>query len=156
MWGHYAQNHGGMALGFEIPEEDLTKISYTRERAKIEFDQKSGKIVDIENAYDRIIKTKSLDWKYEEEYRKIENIKESIKEGELNFYNFSDSMKLEEIIIGLRCETPKSAISQLLRGDLSHVKVSKAKMHFSEFKMIEDRSARTKKRAAPEDGPDVV
>ena len=41
LWGHYADKHKGIALGFDISDEILLKVRYTSNRAQIKFDEKS-------------------------------------------------------------------------------------------------------------------
>ena len=52
MWGHYADKHNGIALGFEIPETNLTTVIYGRNLSnaesflnKDEVDDETGRAV---------------------------------------------------------------------------------------------------------------
>lgn len=67
MWSHYSLNHTGFVLGFDAQHEyfgrSVSPVTYSRTRPKINpFEAKhSGEL----------FYTKSLDWEYEQEYRKF-------------------------------------------------------------------------------------
>ncbi len=142
LWGHYADHHRGLALGFDIPDELLSTVIYTEERAKVEFDKHARKVVDGDKVIDKVIRTKFSDWQYEEECRMFIPLNEATKEGEFHFVDFSDHLVLREVIVGLNCSLPIPRVKQLLNGDLSHVRVKKAGLALRKFRVIEDRSAR--------------
>lgn len=143
LWGHYAEKHSGMALGFDIPDEFLFPVHYTTQRAKVEFDRKTRKIVDGHRLMDKLLRTKFIDWKYENERRMFVDLEPTSHEGGNHFIEFSKDLVLREIILGLKCELPVSRVRQLLKNEPSPVKVLKAGMALRAFKIIEDRSART-------------
>lgn len=142
LWGHYADRHYGMALGFDIPDEFLSKVIYTKERAKVEFDEQTRKVVNGYTVTDKLIRTKFSDWHYEEEYRMFIALNDATKEGGFHFVDFSDDLVLREVIVGLNCSLPIPRVKQLLNGDLNNVRVKKAGLALRKFKVIEDRSAR--------------
>ena len=142
LWGHYADRHLGMALGFDIPDDYLSPVQYTIQRAKVKFDQKTKKIVDGDRLMDRLVRTKFIDWKYEDERRMFVDLDPSLQEGGNHFVEFSESLVLREVILGLKCDLPVSRVRQLLKDEPSPVKVLKAGMALRTFKIIEDRAAR--------------
>jgi hypothetical protein len=132
-----------MALGFDVPDEYLSPVQYTTQRAKVEFDQKSRTIVDGSRLTDRLLRTKFVDWKYEDEKRMFVDLDPNSQEGGNHFMEFSENLVLREVILGLKCDLPVSRIRQLLKDEQAPVKVLKAGMALRAFKIIEDRSART-------------
>ena len=142
LWGHYANKHSGMALGFDIPDHFLSKIIYTSQRANVTFDTTAKKIVDGLNVVDKLIRTKFTDWKYEDEYRLFIELDPTTVEAGNYFVDFSDNIKLMEVILGMNCALPIRRVRQLLETDLTHVRVKKAGMALRSFKVIEDRSFR--------------
>jgi hypothetical protein len=70
LWSHYADNHKGMCLVFEVSEENINnlhKINYQNNFPEINY-------LDNLNTREEIIKivtTKSIEWEYESEYREI-------------------------------------------------------------------------------------
>jgi hypothetical protein len=143
LWGHYADCHRGMALGFDIPDDFLSPVIYTKQRAKIEFDEQERKVLDGDRVIDKVTRTKFSDWQYEEEYRMFIGLDEAKSEAGLHFVDFSDKLALCEVIVGLNCTLPIARVKQLLNGDLSEVRVKKAGLALRHFKVIEDRSARS-------------
>ncbi|PHR70585.1 MAG: hypothetical protein COA67_08140 [Lutibacter sp.] len=93
LWSHYADNHKGMCLVFDVKEEN---ISFMR---KISYDKKLpfvGHKSDISHEdIISVVTTKSSDWLYEYEYREVITKKKILKDypGDL-----------VEIIFG--CRTP--------------------------------------------------
>jgi hypothetical protein len=99
MWAHYANNHHGLCLGFDVGDnpEDLGyyKVNYLNEYPEIDFEQvyhKDGLL--------KILWSKSKDWEYEKEWRII------MMEGDKSY---SYKSELVDVIFGFR--TPKDDIS---------------------------------------------
>ena len=120
----------------------MSKIIYTSQRANVTFDTTAKKIVDGLNVVDKLIRTKFTDWKYEDEYRLFIELDPTTVEAGNYFVDFSDNIKLMEVILGMNCALPIRRVRQLLETDLTHVRVKKAGMALRSFKVIEDRSFR--------------
>ena len=103
LWGHYADKHSGMALGFDIPDEYLSPVQYTTQRAKVEFDQKTRKIVNGTRLMDKLLRTKFTDWKYEDERRMFVDLDPTLQEGGNHFVEFSKDLALREVILITDC-----------------------------------------------------
>ncbi len=142
LWGHYANKHRGIALGFDVPDDSLFPVIYTNQRAKIKFDENSRTVVGGKSVVNKLLCTKFSDWVYEEESRFFVSLDTLQKEGGLHFLEFSPQLLLKEVIVGLNCEVPLLSIRNLLREDLNLVRVKKAGLALRAFKVIEDRTAR--------------
>ena len=142
LWGHYAEKHTGIALGFDIPDTNLIEVLYTTQRVAIEIDPKTKTMVLNEQVVNRLLRTKFIDWKYEEEYRAFVQLDLTTKESGMFFLDFSDELKLVEVVLGPRCELPVQRIRALLQQYPEPVRVSKARMAFRTFRVTEDRSFR--------------
>ncbi|WP_162784998.1 DUF2971 domain-containing protein [Polynucleobacter necessarius] len=68
MWSHYADDHRGIGLGFDVDESDLIKVRY---RNRVTFDGKSH--LSKKDALD-IFAIKFNGWAYEKEQRIIPRI----------------------------------------------------------------------------------
>lgn len=139
LWGHYADSHKGLVLGFDVPDDLLVEVMYKSNRTKIKFDTTQRKVVDGINVVDQIIRTKFTDWQYEEEYRVFYNLGETEAQGGLRFVNFSEDLKLQQVILGMNSTIPIDQIRQLLGNELSPNRIIRAGMHRRQFKVIEDR-----------------
>lgn len=142
LWGHYADSHLGMVLGFEIPDDLLAKVLYSDNRVKVQFDVTTNQIVNGASVTDKMIRTKFTDWQYEDEYRLFVDLSESKKASKPEFVDFSPSLKLEEVILGMRCDVPIDRIRDLLGNELQGTRIKKAGMARRAFKVVEDRSFR--------------
>ena len=140
LWGHYAEKHTGAVLGFEVPNDLLVKIDYSRMRVKLEVDPVTKRLVLDAAVADKLIRTKFRDWKYEDEYRLFAALDHDTKESGLHFLDFSDNLRLTQIILGLRCELPIERIRSIVNSFPDRVKVTKARLAFSTFRVIEDRN----------------
>ena len=147
LWGHYAEKHSGMALGFDIPEEYLLEVQYAKQRVEVPFDSKTRKVVNGPQLIDKLINTKFIDWQYEDEHRMFVELDQTECEGGNHFVNFSSHLVLREVILGLKCDLPISRVHQLVEKYDPQVKVLKAGMALRQFRVIEDRTARIQSRS---------
>ena len=145
LWGHYADRHQGIALGFDVPDEFLSPVLYTTQRPQVIFNKLLGKINNGSVVVDRIIRSKYKDWEYEKEHRMFVDLNSHPQEGGLNFVDFASNLVLREVIVGLNCQLPLQQIKKLLSGDLEKVSLKKAGLALRSFKVIEDRSVRLPK-----------
>lgn len=139
VWGHYAEKHKGMALGFDIPDELLKSVIYSRKLNKITYDKLTGK--PSKGVADRLIRTKFKDWKYEEEVRLFVDLDEERKESGLYFEPFTSNLKLREIILGPKCELSIKATRELVEDFTPKVEVIKARIAFTRFEVLESKKA---------------
>lgn len=142
LWGHYAEKHTGIALGFDIADSLLSEVLYTSRRVRIKVDERTKKPMLDEALVDRLLRTKFKDWKYEDEYRLFVQLDPATKESGLYFMDFSVDLRLMEVIFGPKCELPIDRIRSLLQDDLRDVEVLKARMAFRSFQVVQDRGFR--------------
>jgi hypothetical protein len=142
LWGHYADHHRGMALGFEIPDHFLFPVNYTSERFKVQFDPMKNAVLNADGVVEGLLSTKFRDWKYEQEHRWFIPLSGKIPEAGLYFEHFSENLKLCEVVLGLKSELDPARFKTLFRNDLDSVRLKKAGMALRKFSIIEDRSAR--------------
>jgi len=142
LWGHYAEYHKGIALGFEVPEELLYKVKYTTERFKILFDAEKGEVEDGEHVIERLLTTKFKDWEYEQEYRLLIPLLNKTPENGLFFEYFSEILILREVVIGLKSELELGCVEKHFEEGLESVRLKKAGMALRKFSVIEDQAAR--------------
>ena len=114
MWGHYADSHKGIALGFEIPDDLLFKVNYVKNRTRIQFDPDTRSVVDGEDTVNRLLKTKFEDWEYEQEYRFFIDLESSQREGGNYFADFSDKLVLSDVILGFKCDLRIEQVKELI------------------------------------------
>lgn len=135
MWGHYADRHRGVCLGFEAPEFKLIKVKYCDERLKIE-DRTFATKNDVED----LLSVKYSDWSYEKEWRLLIELEKAQKVDDLYFKSFSESLKLCEINLGFECPSSvgeyDNLVNSLGMNDVHTKKLSLAVTFFGVTKTI--------------------
>jgi hypothetical protein len=110
MWAHYANNHQGVCLSFELNPQEHTKpdfaplrVSYSSERPILDIgefvsanmDQKGFSAADEMRFVSATYLTKSSDWSYEREWRAFDN------GGRVAGYERMSVLKPYSIILGM-------------------------------------------------------
>ncbi len=155
MWAHYADNHKGICLGFDLPigSEDGDPYAY-----KIKYKKKlipMDSRVFTDEAYRQKMreiasKTKSKHWKYEKEWRYwfslIGNGPEQKRaDPNLLFYNsFDEKLVLKEVIFGARSRLSTCRVQHVLSPS-EDVEFSTARPSFRAFKMVRQRNEKHQK-----------
>jgi hypothetical protein len=129
MWAHYGDKHRGLCLGFEIPADSETfrRVHYMAVRLPF---PRTPSLADAE----AILFTKYSNWAYEQEIRVWVQLDAS--EAGLYFYDFNDSLKLAEVIIGQRSPVSRDELKQALGNLAKNVQLIKARSAFTEFKIV--------------------
>lgn len=141
MWGHYAEKHTGVCLGFDVPDNLLAPVIYAKSLLKMEIDPKSKKPKPTEKVMNQLLRTKFFDWKYEDEMRLFVDLDHDTVESGKYFYSFSNDLILREIILGPRCDLPIEGVRNIVADFKSPVVVLKSRIAFTRFEVLENRSA---------------
>lgn len=129
LWGHYAEKHSGLCLGFDFDDNLLSDVSYSRSRLSIKPENIN------ENKMVQVLNTKYEDWLYEEEVRCFTRLENPDKKGNY-FADFSDRLSLQEIIVGCNSKISRDDISKAMNGNFPHIKPFKARVSFRQFKIV--------------------
>jgi hypothetical protein len=136
MWGHYAANASGVALGFDVLASDQLEVNYcncflapmTKQNAK-QFPQD-------------LVSTKAKDWQYEKEVRIMQKLSDAKCEFQtaagkfLYFEPFSTSMKLREILLGVDCKADQSTINAMKRYVTPDVEICRTVRSKNKFEIV--------------------
>ncbi len=139
LWGHYAEKHTGIALGFDIPDELLMPVIYADKLIEISFDKNTGR--PSKGIVDQLVRTKFMDWKYEDEVRLFLELDHDSMESGMYFEPFTDNLQLREVIFGPKCQLPIAGIRSLVRNYKPEVEVIKSRIAFTRFEVLENRTA---------------
>lgn len=137
LWGHYAEKHTGICLGFDVPDEHLAPVIYEKSLIKLKIDPKSQEPI-FPKEWLRI---KFFDWKYEDEMRFFVRLNHNTIESGKYFYGFSDDLVLREVILGPRCELPMNGVRNFVSNFTPKVRVIKSRIAFSRFEVLENKVA---------------
>jgi len=141
-WSHYAAKHTGICLGFDIPDEHLGAVNYSRKRLVVAAEKfQHAAEIDIETLT-RFLFTKYSHWKYENEMRSFVTLDEKDPDTNLYFCEFSDSLRLSTVIVGAQSSITRIALNEAL-GELSKdVKTFKARLAFNSFRVVRQRNSK--------------
>ena len=139
-WSHYADKHRGICLGFDVPDELLGRVSYSRKRLVAETEQLvSPHQVDSETAR-QFLFTKYAHWRYEDEVRCFVNLEQRDPETNLYFTEFSPQLNLREVIVGACSNLTRATVNQALGDNLDQVAVFKVRLAFKTFKVVRQKN----------------
>jgi len=140
LWGHYADKHKGVALGFAISKYRIIEVDYQPKRIKLELKDNPKH---NETAFlIELVRTKYHNWKYENEIRILVSLKDCIKLGGHFFINFDDNLSLKEIILGCKFDNNEEYILKL--SQKLNAKVIPSRMAFGEYSIIKHGSKSNK------------
>ena len=146
MWSHYADRHRGLCMGFNLPEENLIHICYKAKRMINERDELVINDSISQETIEKCLSIKYASWKYEQEVRRIEPLRDRTKDKEGRYFvSFNTNLRLAEVIIGpllkgSRCRI-KAALGELVRS----VQINNSRMAFRSFRIVtqNDKSLRS-------------
>lgn len=139
-WSHYADQHRGVCLGFDVPDRLLTAISYVRKRPLPDLSVLSGNGSAARAAMLKILTTKFSRWRYEDEVRLFVRLEVPDPCG-LYFKPFDADLRLREVIVGAASTQSRRDISDAIGAHVSDVTVRKARLAFRTFRVVEQRRA---------------
>jgi hypothetical protein len=138
LWGHYAEKHQGLCLGFDVSQE-FRAVRYVDKRPTLqEFGIELLSNLD-EDDMDSMLHTKFNAWEYEKEYRAFCDLQESDPVTDLYFLPFSKEMKLAQVIVGERSTVTRDKLAKVLGKESKSVSCFKARAGFMKFEIVENR-----------------
>ncbi len=135
-WAHYADNHLGICLGFEIPDAYLKPVKYVSLRL-------AKSVLSEKDKQEKILTTKFKHWSYEEERRWIIELAENTINDGMIFKSFSSNLKLREIYIGCNSKLTYSDVQNYYRSEDRKVIVKHTRPAFKDFRIVWDKSKKS-------------
>jgi hypothetical protein len=136
-WGHYADNHKGICLGFEISEKTLRKVKYVSERLARET-------LTLPDCNEKLLTTKFSHWKYEQERRLIIELSKYSKDSkDLRFKEFGSDIVLKEVYLGCKSELSFDDIISSYNSGNKSVIVKITRPSFRDFRIVWDQSKKS-------------
>lgn len=138
MWGHYADNHKGICLAFELNYQSLSKDIKLN---KINYQKRRPNYTEIKDSKSLVqtMSSKSMDWSYEKEHRLLLPLKSAIKlDSGIYLHPFDKILELKQVILGLRSNcTPESIINNLAEYD-TKISIIGTSMSKKKYKIIKN------------------
>ncbi|AYM13425.1 DUF2971 domain-containing protein [Agrobacterium tumefaciens] len=143
MWGHYADNHRGVSLAFEVNPNKFRQVSYVEERPKLE-DFGAKKVTDLKGeVIDRISTMKFNQWSYEREWRSFVRLLNLDYVDGNHFKLFDNHLVLKGVLFGSRCDIRDDRLTYVLQKH-DKIKVGFVRPAHSKFDIVIDQP-KTKK-----------
>ena len=139
LWSHYAGNHTGLCLGFDVLPEKYVDVRYTSERLYPELNMTNFFEHVGEHQMPEVFATKFIHWSYEEEVRLLISFDTEPKDGEICFHSFSDELRLREVIIGPRSEITSEDVMASIDNVGAVVEVFRSWLSFRRFEVVRER-----------------
>lgn len=135
MWSHYGDRHHGVVLEFDVDEEALIRVRYSRKR--ISFDLSKVELVNGFSSRDAelIARTKSHHWSYEKECRVAVALKECTRVDNLYFQPLSSRLRIAGVIAGPLCNVDVDAVASNLPHGMT-VRYQRARLAFRSFNVV--------------------
>lgn len=144
MWSHYTFGHQGMVIEFNIKNdffakaENLMPVTYRSERVSTSYGKQG---LDFDEPEIALVRSKNLCWSYEKEWRQLFPLRECQKlhvDGRgVGYFQPLPADAISSVILGVRCRPDtEAAVRELVdRPDLKHVKVRRAVLHETDFRL---------------------
>lgn len=139
LWSHYADKHRGLCLAFDVPNEALITVTYTRKRLDPDDLFSTDQLVK-DQAMIKILGTKFLHWRYEDEVRQFVSLADKDPETGHYFSEFSEQLKLALVVVGTEACISRSEISAALGEHNAHIKRFKARPAYKTFRVVRKRT----------------
>lgn len=137
MWAHYAEQHQGLCLGFDIDEHLTRPIVYSADRMPFpDFAALDDRL--RAEAIDRMLYTKFEDWRYEQEIRTAVHLDADTAENGLFFVEWGEQLRLAEVVVGLQSTTCRRELDAALMGYPHPVPFIKARSSRTAFEVVAD------------------
>jgi hypothetical protein len=138
-WSHYADRHKGLCLSFEVPKELTRPVTYSAKRLKKEARQLATPGAADETTMMRLLTTKFIHWRYENEVRCFVDLRDRDPGTGLYFADFSDSLRLVQVIVGPASDTTRGQVADALGALAASVDAFKARLAFRSFKVVRNK-----------------
>jgi hypothetical protein len=142
LWSHYADRHKGLCLAFEVRDEDIGPVHYSRKRLVVDVESFQNVQQLSIDAVIQFLFTKYSHWRYENEIRGFVTLEDRDPETGFFFADFSESLRLVGVVVGAQSSITRKELDNAL-GDLqSSVEVFKARLSFRTFRVVRQRNAK--------------
>ena len=142
IWSHYADNHRGIALGFDVPIENAIDVNYRRTRAPFPNLSKAPSTA-LVPLLQRILATKFKHWEYEDEFRVYVKADTICKDTGLYFFDYDQEFELKEIVLGPLTTTTSNELREIAAD--SSVKIITSRLAFNGYKVTRQMNRKYQK-----------
>lgn len=141
-WSHYADNHRGVCLGFDVESTLVHPIIYRLrpyDEAVLNGIETMSE-ADARGVLLKLMTTKYSHWRYEKEVRAFASLDDPDPETGLFFTNFSPYLALREVIVGPNSPLTRAEVADALGELAATVTAFKARLSFQSYRVVRQRS----------------
>jgi DUF2971 family protein len=138
LWSHYADNHRGVCLGFDLGRSRAEAVRYEDERILAQLGDPPNPLNLDENLQRLLLRTKFRHWEYESEYRVFVPLKDAISDGGSYFVPFGPDLQLREVVLGPLCKRSLDDLRALTHASYPDASVIKGRLASKFFKVVPD------------------
>jgi len=145
LWGHYADKHRGLCLGFDLADTLVRRVNYVSERIPLRFEKGDPSRALDKGFVEHLLLTKYEHWRYEDEVRVLIELSPKLpNEKGSYFFPFSGKLVLRNVILGARCKLSIDRVRKDVRSGYGKAaSVTQARLAFKRFAVVYDeRSVR--------------
>ena len=136
MWSHYADNHRGLCLGFDVDEAVAMPVEYVSRR--LEFDHYLDPATsegEVRALASRFAATKYAYWRYEKEVRCWASLDPN--GPDLQCHYFGKNIQLRQVFIGFQSKVTREMVFDALGDEMAKaVKVISTRLAFRTFRVV--------------------
>ncbi|MCG2689350.1 DUF2971 domain-containing protein [Candidatus Parcubacteria bacterium] len=147
LWGHYADKHKGIAIGFEVLEDEVFEVKYSPEPKRTKFELTENQ-KENEKLFLDLAKTKYEKWSYEEEHRILVKIKDCkpvcIGGRKYSFLKFRGRLQVKEIVLGCKFDYKQEQSRMSILAEKLNAKIVLTREGWEDYK-IHQCGTKTKK-----------
>lgn len=139
LWSHYAEAHRGVCLAFDVPDDRLVSVQYTRKRPDPLAFFTADKAAQ-EREMKGLLCRKFCHWRYESEARLFVGLEKIDAESGLYFLDFSDALALKQVFAGAESNVSRTDVAEALGDGYAHVERIKTRAAFQTFNVVRNRN----------------
>ena len=132
----------GLSLGFDVSDESVGPVTYSGRRIAARIEQLTAPRLLDPNTAISLLFTKFSHWSYEDEVRGFVTLENRDPKTGLYFAEFSDRLRLREVIVGAAFKLTRADIRRVLGELAPTVGAWKARLAFSSFHIVRQRNER--------------
>jgi len=140
-WSHYADRHRGLCLGFDISDADAQPVTYRKTPIRFDLAKYQSDNLYAQEFANSMISSKFSDWSYEKEVRLYVRLDPKTKKDGLYFYEFSNELRLSEVIVGAASNLTRQQLLSALGNLSGQVRMRKARMAFRSYRIVEQHNS---------------
>jgi hypothetical protein len=142
LWSHYADRHRGLCFAFDIPDDLVGPVHYSRRRLAVDAESLRNPRQLSPNQARELLFTKFSHWRYENEVRGFVTLEDRDPETGLYFADFGEKLRLAGVIVGAQSDISRGKLGDALGNLQPTVEVFKARLAFRTFRVVRQRGAK--------------